>query len=176
MNMHNINLEALSASVAKCQSDPTVFQIPMNIEGEWRVNENEPQFGAKVKLPSGEEVLFESDFPPFLGGKGRKPSPLQYCFFGGMSCLASTLALTFARENISIRSMKFKTSGMIDFNQALGLSENPPIQNLTWEICVDADISDQDLARIAELAEKRCPASWMMNNIVPYKFKISKLR
>lgn len=174
-HMNNINLTALQQSIEKAKTDTTVLQIPLNLEGEWRMDETKPQFGGSFKIPSGEEVMQESDFPPFLGGGGRRPSPLQYCFWGGMACYASTFMLTAVSENIPIKRMKIRTTGTIDFNQAVGLGDSPPISGLTWEISVESDAAQEELDRLNTLAEERCPASWMMKNIVEFKARVKKM-
>lgn len=173
--MHNINLKKIQESIEQAKIDPSAVQVKLNLQGVWRTDESLPQFGGIVQLPSGTEVILESDFPPFLGGQGRKPSPLQYCFWGGMACYASTFAIVAANENIEIKSMTIKTTGTIDFNQALGLSNAAPIQGLTWEITVETSASAEKLVELNKLAEERCPASWMMKNIVPFKAKVTKM-
>jgi len=172
--MFNVQMDKIQESIKKAETDPTAVQVQMNLEGSWRMDETQPQFGGKVKLPSGEEVLFESDFPPFLGGRGMKPSPLQYCFWGGMACYASTFMLVAVAEKVEIKNFTIKTTGLVDFHQALGLGDAPPIQGLTWEVQVETDASQEELDRLNELAEERCPASWMLKNIVPFTAKVVK--
>ena len=167
--MKNVRMEPLGKTIQMAKADPSALEIRLNLEGEWRMDESLPQFGGAIKLPSGETVMLESDFPPFLGGAGRNPSPLQYCFWGGMACFGSILAVIAAQEKIEIESLRIRTKGTIDFSQPLGLSQNPPIHGLTWEVMIKSSASEDTLDRLVELAEERCPASWMMRNIVPLK-------
>lgn len=167
--MKNINDIVLKETIQKAKADPDFLRFPLSLEGEWQMDEASPQFMSSFKIANGETVMFASDFPPKLGGKGRSPSPLQYCFWGGMACFASIFALMAAEENMEINSLKIRTTGTIDFSQPLGLNNNAPIQGLTWEVEVDSPMTQQELDRLVKLSEERCPASWMMRNIVPLK-------
>lgn len=158
----------------KAAVDPSAAQIRIELDGSWRMDDSQPQFGGQVRTPKGGDVLFESDFPPFLGGQGRRPSPLQYCFWGGMACMASTLAMTAAAEKIDITSLSMRTTGLVDFGRALGVGTGDPISGLTWEITVETDASQEALERLLALTEERCPASWMLRNVVPFSAKIVK--
>lgn len=172
--MNNIRIDQVRATLEKAKSDEKAVQIPMDLAGEWRMDENLPQFGGNLKLPTGETVTFESDFPPFLGGQGRKPSPLMYCFWGGMSCFASTFALTAAQEGVGIEGLSVRMTGLIDFHQGLGIGDQPPVKDLRWHVMVDSGADQATLERLLALAEERCPASWMMRNVVPLSVGISK--
>ena len=167
--MKNINHKVLRETIQKAKTEPDFLKFPLSLEGEWQMDETRPQFMGSFKIANGETVTLGSDFPPKLGGRGQSPSPLQYCFWGGMACFASIFALTASEENIEIKSLKIRTTGTIDFNQPLGLNNNAPIEGLTWEIEVDSPITQLELDRLTALAEERCPASWMMRNIVPLK-------
>ena len=80
---------------------PPAAQLAVDLRGEWRTDATLPQFGATVKFPKGEPVL-EADFPPFLSGDGRAPSPLIYCFYGALSCYASTYAMQAAMAGVRL--------------------------------------------------------------------------
>lgn len=172
--MKNVLIDNVRATLGRSKVDEKVVQIPMDITGEWRMDEHQPQFGGNVKLASGEIVMFESDFPPFLGGQGRKPTPLMYCFWGGMSCFASTFALAAALEGIEISSLSVRMTGLVDFHQGLGIGDQPPISDLRWDITVESEADQETLDRLLLLAEERCPASWMMKNVVPLSVGIAR--
>ncbi|HTK05160.1 MAG TPA: OsmC family protein [Candidatus Eisenbacteria bacterium] len=171
--MHNVDLEQLRETIKKSETDPAALEINAVLEGEWRTGDDLPQFGGTVKFGAG-ETLFESDFPVSLGGKGRRPTPLQYCFWGGIACFASTFAIVAADEGIEIKKLTVQMTGKIDFHQATGLAGPDPITGLTWNVKVDSPASDADLERLLALAEERCPASWMLGNVVPLKTSIQR--
>ena len=87
--MHNVNLDALRETISKAQSDPAVLKQQVTYDGEWQTDGG-PQFVASIPVPNGEPVTFQADFPPPMGGTGSAPSPLAYCFWGGIACYAMT--------------------------------------------------------------------------------------
>ena len=122
--MKNVRMEPLGKTIQMAKADPSALEIRLNLEGEWRMDENLPQFGGAIKLPSGETVTLESDFPPFLGGAGRNPSPLQYCFWGGMACFGSILAVIAAQEKIEIESLTEKWGFLVFVKSNFSLQFN----------------------------------------------------
>jgi hypothetical protein len=77
--MHKVRLDQIEDTRTRAQATAEAARLDVNLGGEWRVDDADKQFGGTVRFPDG-EVLFEADFPPFLGGAGRAPTPLAYCF------------------------------------------------------------------------------------------------
>jgi uncharacterized OsmC-like protein len=112
--------------------------------------------------------VFEADFPAFLSGEGRAPSPLIYCFWGALSCYASTFAMQAAMAGIEIRSLRSRLRLNVDFRGALGVADVLPLDTFRFEIEVETEASDADVARVKLLADERCPAIWAMDHQVPH--------
>ena len=172
--MHNVRVDQIEATKAEAQEDPTAATLSVSMDGRWRVDENQTQFAGAVQFPKG-EVVFEADFPPFLGGDGRAPTPLAYCFYGAMCCYAATYATQAAIAGVPIRDLRINLQLEVDFRTALGLGEFPPISGFQFSVDVDTDASEQDVQRVKELADARCPAIWAMDNRVPYTTTASRM-
>jgi hypothetical protein len=71
MGVNNVNTEAVMAFAADVQRDPEVAKKRKRVEGEWVLEEGQPQFRARVDYPAGAEVI-EADGAPFMGGRGEK--------------------------------------------------------------------------------------------------------
>ncbi|MDQ3991596.1 MAG: hypothetical protein M3245_04715, partial [Actinomycetota bacterium] len=95
--MHNVSVRQLEQTCAAAGEDPSTATIDVDLQGAWWTDESRPQFAGAVAFPKG-ETTFEADFPPFLGGEGRAPSPLAYCFYGAMCCYGATFATQAAME------------------------------------------------------------------------------
>lgn len=171
--MHNVRIENAQRTAEKAKTEPAAAQLKVELAGEWRVDESKPQFGGTVKFPKGETV-FEADFPPFLSGEGRAPSPLIYCFWGALSCYASTFAMQAAMAGVEIKGLRSRLRLNVDFRGALGVADVPPLDTFQFEIAVDTDASDEDIARVKQLAEERCPAIWAMDHPVPHTIEVSR--
>lgn len=171
--MHNVRIENAQRTAEKAKTEPAAAQLKVDLAGEWRTDESKPQFGGTVKFPKGETV-FEADFPPFLSGEGRAPSPLIYCFWGALSCYASTFAMQAAMAGVEIKGLRSRLRLNVDFRGALGVADVPPLDTFQFEIAVDTDASDEDIARVKQLAEERCPAIWAMDHPVPHTIEVSR--
>lgn len=171
--MHNVRVENAKQTAEKARSDPAAAQLNVDLAGEWRLDESKPQFGGTVKFPKG-ETLLEADFPPFLSGDGRAPSPLIYCFFGALSCYASTFAMQAAMAGVELKGLRARLRLNVDFRGALGVADAQPLDTFRFELAVDTAASDADIERIKRLAEERCPAIWAMDHPVPHTIEVSR--
>jgi len=99
-----------------------------------------------------------------MGGSGAGPSPLAYCFFGGLACYAMTFATEAAREGVELRALRGTVTTEVDMGRALGLSDAPPVERLDWSLDVEADATPEQLARVKELADARCPGVYCLRN------------
>ncbi|HUQ16963.1 MAG TPA: OsmC family protein, partial [Candidatus Saccharimonadales bacterium] len=93
---------------------------------------------------------------------------LIYCFWGALSCYASTFAMQAAMAGLTITGLRARLRLNVDFRGALGVAEVAPLDAFRFELDVETDASDADIARIKTLADERCPAIWAMDHPVPH--------
>ncbi|HVM11720.1 MAG TPA: OsmC family protein [Actinomycetota bacterium] len=172
--MHNVRLDRIEETKGRAASDPQATMLQVNMAGAWQADDGDPQFAGTVTFAQGDARL-EADFPPFLGGDGRTPSPLTYCFFGAMACYGATFAMQAAMAGVEIRDLRVTLALSVDFHTALGLGEHVPLSRFDFEVQVDTDASDEEIQRVKQLADERCPAIWAMENPVPYRTRAQKV-
>ena len=172
--MHNVRVDQINEKAQECTQNSDAATIEFNLEGEWRVSDQEKQFGGSLSYPQGELEL-NADFPPFLGGEGRAPSALAYCFYGAMSCYGSTFATQAAMAGIVLDEMKINLKLNVDFRGALGLGSFPPLNGFKFNVKVKSSASDDQVQMVKELTDERCPAIWAMQNPVPFTTAASKM-
>ena len=165
--MHNVNLDRIRETQRKAKDDATAAMIKVDMKGDWRTDSSKPQFGGTVKFPKG-ELLLEGDFPPFLGGEGRTPSPLTYCFYGAMCCYGATFAMQAAMAGVELQALRIGLKLTVDFRTALELGSVQPLSPFQFEVEVETKASEEQVQRVKSLADQRCPAIWAMENPVPY--------
>lgn len=165
--MHNVRVDQIDETRAKARDDASAASLQVNLDGQWHSDEAQTQFAGTVSFPKG-EVVFEADFPPFLGCDGRAPTPLAYCFYGAMCCYGATFATQAAVAGIEIRDLRINLQLEVDFRTALGLGKFPPISQFRFSVVVDTDASADEVQNVKTLADERCPAIWAMDNRVPY--------
>jgi uncharacterized OsmC-like protein len=171
--VHNVRIDNARQTAEKAKTDASAAQLKVDLVGDWRVDETKPQFGGTVKFAKG-EAIFEADFPAFLSGDGRAPSPLIYCFWGALSCYASTFAMQAAITGMEVTALRARLRLNVDFRGALGVAEVEPLDRFRFDIEVQTDSSDSEVARVKQLADERCPAIWAMNHQVPYTIDVRK--
>ncbi len=162
--MHNMNVEAVQQTIATAEQDPAAAVQPVAFDGEWQTEAGAAQFRTDIPLPNGETVTFECDYPPHMGGTGRAPNPLAYCFWGGIACFAMTFAQEAAVKGVEIRTLRARVSTQLDMSRALGVSERPPVEAIDWYLEVDADASPELLAEIKSDSDERCPGAYCISN------------
>ncbi|MSX01892.1 MAG: hypothetical protein F2813_01885 [Actinobacteria bacterium] len=162
--MHNVNVEAIEATAANAAADPAAGIQPVALTGEWNVEEGAVQFTTQIPLPSGGTVAFSADFPPPMGGTGAAPSPLAYCFWGGLACYAMTFAQEAAREGIELSSLRGRVAAELDMARALGIGDQPPLEEINWTLEVSTEADDGAVERLRQIADARCPGAWCLRN------------
>ena len=161
--MHNVNIDALNKTIDKARQDPTAVAQQVNFDGEWNVADG-PQFRATIPVPNGDPVTFEADFPPPMGGTGSAPNPLAYCFWGGLACYAMTYAQEAARQGIELRALRARAQARVDQSRALGVTDNAPVEQIDWQLDVDADAPAERLQEIKRIADEHCPGVYCVAN------------
>jgi uncharacterized OsmC-like protein len=160
--MHNVNLDQLQQTIDKARTDPAALRQPVDLDGHWQT-QGGPQFRGTISYPAG-EVEFACDFPPPMGGSGAAPNPLAYCLWGGIACYAMTYATEAARDGIELTALHATITTEVDQTRALGVTDNRPVEQITWTLQVQADARDEELDKIKKRADERCPGVYCMRN------------
>lgn len=163
--MHNVDLTALQQTVDKARTDPAALRQPVDLGGQWHIEQGSPQFRGTITYPAG-EVEFACDFPPPMGGSGAAPNPLAYCLWGGIACYAMTYATEAARDDIALTALRGTITTEVDQTRALGVTDNPPVEQVTWSLQVEADAPDETLQQLKARADERCPGVYCMTHPV----------
>src|SRR3990167_3431829 len=174
MIVNRIDVDKFSETVEKARKDPATGKKTMEIEGEWRIDKTGPQFESKIKTENAGEITLQSDETLILGGGGMAPNPVQYCIYGLIACYAATFAKWAAIEGIVFRSFKIKATANIDLTRAFGVTENPILEHLKWEMIVDTDASMEKLDRLNEIAKERCPGYYCVTHEIFPEIMIMK--
>lgn len=170
--MHNVDVDALEGTVATATADASAVRQPVSLSGEWQTEEGRPQFTGTIPYPKG-EVTFECDFPGPMGGSGAAPNPLAYCFWGGLACYAMTFAQEAARAGVEVRALRARLETEVDQSRALGVTDNPPVEQIDWRLEVEADAPAETLEELKRLADEHCPGVWCVRNPVPLSTSLS---
>lgn len=169
--MHNVNVEALQQTIEKARNDPSAVVQRVTFDGEWNLGDG-AQFRTSIPVPNASPVTFEADFPPPMGGTGSAPNPLAYCFWGGLACYAMTFAQEAAKQGVQLRGLRARAEADVDQSRALGVTDNPPVEQIDWYLEVDADAPDDKLDEIKQLADTQCPGVYCVRTAIDLRTSI----
>ena len=162
MKLNNIDLDKAKAFVEEVIVDKSKAIKTKKVEGSWNFGEGKPQFLSTLEHANGSTIV-EADGPPFMGGSGIKPDPVQYCLFGLAACFAQTFASIAAENGIELKKIKVTAENKVNLSRALGLSNEPIVEGV--KLIVEFSNADKDkLKEIGQLAKERCPGVYCLTN------------
>ncbi|MBN9738433.1 MULTISPECIES: OsmC family protein [unclassified Pseudonocardia] len=117
---------------------------------------------AQTVAVDGADYTIETDAYPAFGGKDEHPSPLAYTLASLSSCNQVTSAIVAQELGITIEHVRFDVAA--DFNpttMTTGTHRDgeTTFQNLRVDARIASDATDDQLQRLAEETERRCPVS-----------------
>jgi uncharacterized OsmC-like protein len=118
-----------------------------------------------------------ADEPPELGGRDGAPSPLDYLLVAHGTCL-NYMTFFIAKElGIQIRSTEIEVEAALDPAKFAGTdrSVRAGYQAFNVTIKVDADATPDQLAKLKEEVEARCPVSDNIANATPVNIAMSAI-
>jgi uncharacterized OsmC-like protein len=110
-----------------------------------------------------------ADEPPELGGRDGAPSPLEYILVAHGTCV-NYMTFFIAKElGIPVRSTEIEVEASLDPAKFAGTdrSVRAGYQSIKVNIKVDADATPDQLAKLREEVEARCPVSDNITNATP---------
>ncbi|HEY3566932.1 MAG TPA: OsmC family protein [Thermoanaerobaculia bacterium] len=116
-----------------------------------------------------------ADEPPELGGRDGAPSPLEYILVAHGTCL-NYMTFFIAKElGIEVRSTEIEVEASLDPVKFAGTdrSVRAGYQGVKVNIKVDADATPDQLARLREEVEARCPVSDNITNATPVSIALA---
>lgn len=168
--MNNVNVEKLQEFVAAVEKDPGEAKKHKEVRGAWVFEEGKPQFASTVEYPTGEVVL-NTELPPFAGGWGGSPDPIQYCLHGLASCFAATLVATAVSENVELTKVEVTAENWMDLRKQMGLSTDDIIEKVKFTVHAEGASRDV-LDKLLKLAEERCPGTECLSRPIPLEVEL----
>lgn len=113
---------------------------------------------AEVTGPDGAGVT--TDMPGAVGGRAELPSPGWLFRAAVASCVATTIGMEAAREDVTLERVEVEVDSESDDRGILGMDESVPAGPLTMRIGVTVEAAGVDAERLRAIAERgaaRCP-------------------
>lgn len=78
-----------------------------------------------------------------------------------------TFASEAAREGVELKALHGRITTVVDMSRALGLSERPPVEEITWTLDAIAEASSEVIDNLKSRADERCPGVFCIRNPMP---------
>ncbi len=153
--MNNVNVQEMERFVSTIQKDPAQAKKRKRVTGSWVFEQSKPQFVSTIEYTRGSVVL-NADLPPFAGGWGTSPDPVQYCLYGMAACFAATFAAAATNEGVELTKLDVTAENWMDLRKQMGLSDENIIEKVKLTVVVDGAPSNR-LERLVNLTKERCP-------------------
>jgi len=165
--INNVNIDAMNEFANQIEREPAAAKKLKSVSGRWNFQAGAAQFTAEVGYPQG-SLTVETDFAPFMGGEGLRPDPVSYCMYGFASCFAGTFAAVAAAEGVELDSLEITVENEVDLSRPMGVADRPVTEGMKATLKVESQASTQELERIRQLAEERCPGVYCITNPIPF--------
>ena len=162
--INNVDMGKVGAFLEEVKANKSKVVKTKRVEGEW--NFSGVQFTATLEHATGKTIV-EADGPPFMGGSGTKPDPVQYCLFGLAACFAQTFASVAAEKGVELNQLKIAVENKVNLSKPLGLGDEPIVENVKLFVTASGN---GNLKEIERLAKERCPGVYCLTN--PIKLEI----
>jgi len=168
--MNNVNLESIERFVETIQTNPKEAKKHKEVTGSWVFEEGEPQFTATLEYPKGKAVL-NVELPPFAGGWGTSPDPIQYCLYGLGACFAVTFAATAANQGVVLTRLQVTAENWMDLRKQMGVAGDNIIEKVKFTVNA-AGASHDVLQKILKLTVERCPGTECITRNIPFEAEL----
>ena len=112
----------------------------------------------RTEINCGEFGVLVTDEPVPHGGTGTGPSPLQTVVGALCGCESVTFCRTAKDLGFQYRGIEFEAMYTIDIRGRLGdRAVRPHFQTVRVQAMVDTDASEEQLRKVVEETEARCP-------------------
>ncbi|HEX2224766.1 MAG TPA: OsmC family protein [Thermoanaerobaculia bacterium] len=117
------------------------------------------------------------DEPPELGGRDGAPSPLEFIFAAHGGCLSYMTFFIGKELGIDVQGTEVTVSGSLDPAKFAGKdrSVRAGYQAVNVEIRVKADATPEQLEKLRQEVEARCPVSDNIANPTPIHIALSAI-
>jgi uncharacterized OsmC-like protein len=168
-------MKAVQQFEEQVRKNPSAARKTQVIEGEWVLGDGGLQFQSRIQFEGGETV-FEADNPTFMGGGGRRPGPMHYCFYGLASCYTGTFATMAAMLGITLKRLTTRVEADVNFSRVFGVNDAPTMEEVRVTLRVESDAPEEKIKEAEELALQRCPVVFTLQNPVKLSPRLEVIR
>ena len=177
--VNGVNVDQLFDTVNTIKDKPDVAKFKFRARNRW-VNGGHNRttindfYGACETHARSRPFVFEEDEPPVLLGQDHGANPVEYALTALAGCLTTSLIYHAAAQGIKIDEVESQLEGDLDLHGFLGLSESVRngYEGIRVTFKIKADLPEEKLKELVELAQKRSPVFDIISNPVPVSVEL----
>ncbi len=167
-----INFSAIEKFAADVKANSAAGVKEKSVTGECSFGDG-PHFSATVEFAKGKTTL-TADNPPFMGGGGVAPDPINYCLFGTASCFAGTLMTVVAERGLAVDKLTVSAHNRVNFHRALGLGKQPPVEQVWLKVEYSGAASQSEMHAAVNESLEICPGAYCISHAIPLSAEVKK--
>ena len=180
--LNGVDVDRLFATIDAIGADPNAAKFEFRASNKWiRGGHNRSTiqgfYGANQEDDTrSRPFVYDNDEPDVLLGTDQGANPVEYVLNALAACLTTSLVYHAAARGVRIDEVQSKLEGDIDLHGFLGLSDKirNGYEQIRITFRVKGDATDQQLAELVELAQKRSPVFDTVTHPVPVKVSIER--
>ncbi|WP_017926755.1 OsmC family protein [Thioalkalivibrio sp. HL-Eb18] len=177
--INGLNVDQMTTTVQALQDNRELAQFEFRARNTW-ISGGENRSTIKDFYGAGAEDTsrdtgweFTNGEPPVLLGNNEGANPVEYLLHALAGCVTTTTVLHATARGIHIRSLSTELKGTINLEGLLALNDEVPAgyQDITIQMQVDADCSQQELDDLLGFAQEHSPVCNTVCRPVPVRIE-----
>jgi len=180
--VNGVPLSDLYATIEAVKQAPAAARFVFRVANEWLEGARtqsvmESFYGTGQEHIHARSFVLESDEPPVLLGKDLAPGAGEYLLHTLAACLTGSMIYHAAARGIHIEEVESSLEGDCDLRGFLGTDPEvrKGFQAIRVTFRIKADVSDEELQLIANLAPSFSPMFDSISRGVPISFSAQRL-
>ncbi len=181
--VNGINKERFDDTLKAIKDNPELAKFKLRAHNKW-VNGTHCEtkisdfYGTRQESKHKQEFVMHADEPEVLLGEDHGPNATEAALYALASCLNTTLICHAAAMGVNIDELELELEGELDLYGFLGLSQEVRngYQNVNVKCRIKAEVSDEKLKELCELAQKRSPVFDIFTHEVPVKVQMERIQ
>lgn len=179
--VNGVNVTELFDTVEAVKGQKEIAKFNFRASNKWVNGGNNQTLvndysGACQNFTRDEPFVFQKDEPPVLLGEDKGANPVEYALAALAGCLTTSLVYHAAAQGIEIEEVESTYEGDLDLQGFLGMDENVRngYENIRVNFKIKADVPEEKLQELVELAQKRSPVFDIVTNKTPVSVRLAE--
>ena len=168
-----VNLQAIEKFAAEIQQNPAAGTKEKTVTGECNFGAG-AHFSTTLEYAQGKATV-SVDNPPFMGGEGSAPDPLNMCLTGTASCFAGAMMTIIAQRGLKVEKLTVTASNRMNFHRALGLGDKPVVEKVWLKLQYSGSATQAEMESAMQEAMETCPGAYCVTNPIPLSAEVEKI-